>query len=697
MATLLAAIYLPALLAGSAIAPTPPPATGTPEAAATLTATDVAFLTDPNDVRALAVDAGRGDVWAATGGGIVHWAAGGVTPTVRAAIGGAFVAADDIAVGPSGEVWAIDMEQAAHRSADGAWTLATPPPLPTPFNGGPTAPSLLRSVAVDGEGGVWIGRDTAVTRRAPDGRWSHLFGFVGVVDNIVPAAGGDVWLMTPFDPNTVLQRIGPSGERTNYERHRDGLRVGSPVDVAVAPDGAAWLSLPIAPPFIVDVRRPGAERWQAAPLGDLDAVAGGIDRLGRVVGLAFDDRAAPIVAVEAGVFVHERSTSNWAFEGVDGAAPPLGVLAEVRALAVGPDGTAWLGGPGGLAAVHGPGSATLHRAPGLSDNDVTAVAVAADGTWFGTPGGADHLALDGRLTHVATGPDGLPDARVHAIAVGGDGAVWIATAGGLARRSPDGAWTTFGPADGLAAAAVRDVAVAADGAVWCVSGTVGQPPDRPVHIGVSRRSPDGRWDHWGFDDGLPALTPVAVLPRHDGTVWVGFDPSVSYRGQPYGARNLARFDPADPAAGWTRIVAPEAVVRDSAVFDLAETPDGALWLLGNRGLSRLAADGTWLTHAEQPRWRLGATRDAAALAVGPDGALWVGSRWAPLQVRRPDGTWRIASRSLATEGADAIAVGGDGRAWVGTLGRGVRGVGVEMPPLAAVSVAPPPAAIAPVE
>lgn len=693
MSPFLAAIYLPVLLASAAVAPTPAPATATPEAASPLAAVDVAVVTDPNDVRALAVDPGSGDIWTATGGGIVRWAAGGVSPTVVAAIDGDVIATDDIAVGPSGEVWAIDAEQAAHRSADGAWTRTTPPPLPTPFDGGPAAPSLLRSVAVDAEGGVWIGRDAAVTRRAPDGRWSTLFGFVGSIADIVPAAGGDVWLMTPHDPNTLLQRVGPGGQRTNHERHRDGLRVGSPADIAVAPDGAAWLSHALAPPFIVDVRRPGADRWQPAPLGDLDAVAAGLDRLGRFVGLAFDERDAPIVAVEAGLFIHDRSTTTWAFEAVDGGPAPLGALEEVRALAVGPDGTAWLGGPGGLAAVRGPGDATLYRAPGLSHNDVTAVAIGADGVWFGTPKGADHLAPDGRLTHVGAGPGGLPDRRVHAIAIHDDGAVWFATSGGLARRTPDGAWTTFGPTDGLADAVVHDVAVAADGAVWCASGTVRQPTDRPARIGVSRRGLDSRWDHWGFDDGLPALTPVAVLPRRDGTVWVGFDPAVGYRGQPFGARNLARFD---PATGWTRIAAPEPVVRDSAVFDLAETPDGALWLLGNRGLSRLAADGTWLTYDEQPRWRLGATGDAAALAVGPDGALWVGSRWAPLHVRRPDGSWRIAPPALASEGADAIAVDGAGRAWVGTLRRGVRGIGVAPPP-PAPSVAPPPASIAPVE
>ncbi len=688
MSPFLAAIYLPVLLASAAVAPTPAPATATPEAASPLAAVDVAVVTDPNDVRALAVDPGSGDIWTATGGGIVRWAAGGVSPTVVAAIASDVVAADDIAVGPSGEVWAIDDARAAHRSADGAWTLIVPPPLPTPYDGGLAPRSPLRSVAVDAAGGVWLGRDTAVTRRGADGRWSTLHGFVGSVDRIAPAAGGDVWFVTPSDPTAVLHRRGPDGARTRHAPHRDGLRIASPADLALTPDGTAWLADAIGPPIAVDVLPSGADRWQAAPLGDLDTVAASAGRLGRLVGLALDRRGAPSIAVEAGLFHHDRSSARWVFDGVDGGPAPLVALAEIRALAIGPDGAAWLGGRGGLAAVRGPGAATLHRAAGLPDNHVTAVAVAADGIWFGTRDGADHLAPDGRLTHLAAAPGSLPDRHVHAIAVAADGAVWFATSGGLARRTPDGAWTTFGPADGLADAVVHDVAVAADGAVWCATGTVRSPTERPARIGVSRRGPDGAWAHYGFDDGLPALTPTVVLPRADGSVWVGFDPAITYRGQAYGARNLARFD---PAAGWSRIEAPDAVVRDAAVYDLAETTDGALWVLGSRGLARRAADGTWLTSAEQPRWHLGATAEAGALAVDGGGTLWVGSRWQPLHARMADGTWRIAPPQLALEGVTDLALGRDGRVWAATLARGARGFrAADAPP-----ALPPPLVVAP--
>ncbi|MEO8084420.1 MAG: hypothetical protein ABI780_11405, partial [Ardenticatenales bacterium] len=210
------------------------------------------------------------------------------------------------------------------------------------------------------------------------------------------------------------------------------------------------------------------------------------------------------------------------------------------------------------------------------------------------------------------------------------------------------------------------------GSLWCASGQAGQAADGRGKVGISRRLPDGAWVRYGFDDGLPALEPSVVLARRDGSIWVGFDTRLAWSGQPFGARSMAFYRPERPDLGWTRVAPPEPLIRD-AVYALAETPDGALWVLSAGGLSRLTADGLWTTYADQPRWRLGGAREAAALAATDDGTVWVGARSHPLQMRRPDATWGVIGDDNDLGAVSTIAAGSNGRVWVGTAERGVRG------------------------
>lgn len=706
-------LYLPVNLARSAVAPTPEPMRWPAyEPAAALAVRDVRVLSDPNEVRDIAIDPRTGDVWAATGGGVVRWAPDALTPTVKTAVDDLWLAADDVAVGRDGVVWAVTDRGAARRSADGAWTAVQPPPLPTPpalpstpavmgaaraaaaAQAEPVSPVVPRSVAIDRDGTVFIGLDGGVARRTADGRWSHeVFETADAVDRIVAADNGDLWLSRPSNRRSPLSVEHPGGTGRAFEPGLAGLRVKAAADVALAPDGSAWALSALGPPVVADVFEPAAGdpatdggRWRPAPLGDVDDALRGVARAGLLRRIAFDARGrayvlaegvllAPAVEAEpltAGAPAADSAPSTWSVTAVDDG--PLAPLDALRALAVRADGEAWIGGERGMAVRGASGGVTLRRAPGLSANRVTAVAVAGGDVWFGTMSGADRLAPDGRLTHVdVPGGDGADigsaDHRVNDIVVSPDGAVWFATPTGVARRAPDGAWTTFGAADGLREPWVHALALGDDGSLWCAWGRAGQRSDGRGTDGVSRRGPDGAWTHFGFDAGLPALVPTSVLVRRDGSVWAGFDTALAWHDQPFGDRNLAYYR---PETGWIRVSPPAPVGRD-AVYALAETPDGALWVLSARGVSRLTADGVWTTFADGTAGRFGATRESAALAVGADGSVWVGSRWAPLHLRRPDGTWRVAAPALASEAATDIAVDADGRVWVGTVERGARG------------------------
>lgn len=676
-------LYFPIVLAADAIAPTPlPTPTSTAEPASPLSVANVAVVSDPNDVRDLAVDSATGDVWAATYGGIVRWAAGGMTATVTTDVDGLWLAADDVAVGPNGDVWAVtDRGAARRRAAEGTWAAVQPPPLPTPADGGPGKPAVPRSVAVDGAGDVWIGIDDGVAKLSTAGRWSHVLGFEGATDRIVALSNGDLWFSTPFDHHTPLQLLRANGDRTAFETGRGGLRVKRPVDIAAAPGGAVWALDALGPPVVADAidTAEGDSDWRPVPLGDLNARMAAVARPGPLRRVVFDAAGKPVIAAEGAVFLgaEEGAASRWTTLAVDEG--PLAPLRELHALASLPNGDLWVGGTGGITVRAPSGDLTRRTAPGLAGNQILALALAPDGVWLGTRYGADRLAADGTLTHVdvviaraGEPPLGPADERVNGIVAGRDGTVWFATPRGVMRRAPDGGMTTFGAAEGLVDPYTSALALGADGSLWCASGLAGQAADGRGKVGISRRLPDGAWLRYGFDDGLPALEPTVVLPRRDGSVWVGFDTRLAWRDQPFGARNMAFFRPEHPEEGWTRVAPPEPLIRD-AVYALAETPDGALWVLGARGLSRLSADAQWTTYADQPAWRFGAAREAAALAATSDGTLWVGARSNPLRARRPDDTWGVVGDAPALGAVSAVAVGAEGRVWVGTAERGVRG------------------------
>jgi hypothetical protein len=153
-------LYLPVNLARSAVAPTPEPMRWpADEPAAALAVRDVRVLSDPNEVRDIAIDPRTGDVWAATGGGVVRWAPDALTPTVKTAVDGLWLAADDVAVGRDGVVWAVTDRGAARRSADGAWTAVQPPPLPTP----PALPTTASAIGA--------ARAAAAAEAEPVGPW----------------------------------------------------------------------------------------------------------------------------------------------------------------------------------------------------------------------------------------------------------------------------------------------------------------------------------------------------------------------------------------------------------------------------------------------------------------------------------------------------------------------------------------------
>ena len=74
--------------------------------------------------------------------------------------------------------------------------------------------------------------------------------------------------------------------------------------------------------------------------------------------------------------------------------------------------------------------------------------------------------------------------------------------------------------------------------------------------------------------------------------------------------------------GWTAFTAADGVVAYEDLQAIAVAPDGTLWLGSNMGIYALQGS-TWMTHTALGR---GISVNVLSLAVGPAGGIWAGTR-----------------------------------------------------------------------
>ncbi len=293
-------------------------------------------------------------------------------------------------------------------------------------------------------------------------------------------------------------------------------------------------------------------------------------------------------------------------------------------------------------------------ADGLPSNEVNSVAVGADGSvWVGTDAGLGRL-RDGQWT-VYTTADGLPGNYVNPVAAGSDGSVWAAVQGGWSDienltfgfgRLRDGRWTSVYATVGdlWAPLDVAALAVGADGSVWV--GTYGQ--------GLASLR-DGQWTGYFPADGLPHNDVRSVAVGPDGSVWVGTI-----------GGGLGRLRD----GVWTVYTTANGLLIDM-VSPVAVGSDGTVWAVSYPGLGRLR-DGVWTFYTTDD----GLPGDwPNSLAIGADGSLWAGTDGGGLG-RLRDGVWTVYTTAdgLPSNEVNSVAVGSDGSVWVATdYGLGYQG------------------------
>jgi streptogramin lyase len=220
---------------------------------------------------------------------------------------------------------------------------------------------------------------------------------------------------------------------------------------------------------------------------------------------------------------------------------------------------------------------------------------------------------------------------VEHLALGPDGAIWASseTDDSIHRMTPDGELTRFSSPE---VNGPRGIAVGADGAMWFAM--LG-----PGSSGIGRVTMDGAITVFRHPEMTSAFDAVA---GPDGAVWVN------------GYGKLFRID---TAGSITVFPVPFATYTTQMVV-----LDGSIWMSsGTSSVSRIAMDGT-ITTIEDPAIGSG----QKALAIGPDGALWIGS-WAAGDsgyVRRLalDGTVTAFGGNFGP--ITALSAGPDGAVWI---------------------------------
>jgi diguanylate cyclase (GGDEF)-like protein/PAS domain S-box-containing protein len=348
----------------------------------------------------------------------------------------------------------------------------------------------------------------------------------------------------------------------------------------------------------------------------------------RSAALLFVLAAAPLHALDAKKDVREYVLDQWdARHGL-----PFNTVRSIRQT---PDGYLWFGSQNGLVRFDGAHFTVfdVQGTPALGHNHLWSLVADGDGgLWIATNGGLARW-TNGRVTRADEGVAALPSRTLRALYRADDGGLWIGSASGGLTHRKDGTSRTYTAADGLASDSVFAVAEGAPGELWV--GT-----DRGVDLlqqGVFRHQPVERALIW------------ALLRGRDGSVWIGTE-----------GQGLWQWKDGRYRQFTTRDGLPGNEVRA-----LLEDKDGNLWAGTNYGLGRLT-DGRWSRLASQDGLPSDLVR---SLLEDADGSLWVGFYGGGLtRLRDGEFTSLSAREGLVHDLTWGVGEGRDGSLWVSTHG-----------------------------
>jgi hypothetical protein len=339
----------------------------------------------------------------------------------------------------------------AYDQSLGRWTG-------TDFTLVPALPRHVYDLAFEADGRLWAYGDAGIAVRSTDGhweRWSEMSAQCGARD-----AAGQLWAGTAHG----LYALDASGQPT-----RGPWLIASPllgnqvtsVDADAAGrlwvgtsrglssiDSAGRTRIALDVGVVCAARAPseaGGELWLGTQQG-LFRVNGEAEGEAPTITREREESISAVTVSASGA-VYACTSQGSLYRGpqwehVADAAAVTG--ASVCALAVGSDGTIWLGSANGLGEIKPDGTTALHTEKDeLLNRDVRALTIGPDDTlWIATANGlARHTSAERwtRFTVESTG-GGLRSKDLRALALDGEGNLWIATLAGVSLRTPATDW-----------------------------------------------------------------------------------------------------------------------------------------------------------------------------------------------------------------------------------------------------------------
>lgn len=309
----------------------------------------------------------------------------------------------------------------------------------------------------------------------------------------------------------------------------------------------------------------------------------------------------------------------------------------ILSLALGEDGTVWIGTSVGLNTLRGGEIGEIRAPAGRRLGGIESLLIDRGGVvWAGTRS-AGVARVTGGHAEMLTGEHGLPDGAVYALHQGVDGTVWIGSEAGLSRWL-HGALDRCHFAGPLASVTIKSIHEDRERSLW-----VGTEYD-----GLYRLR-DRELANIGVADGLPHHHVMSLFEDQEGSLWMGLLG---------GGLNRLRD------AAFITIGTREGLTHDD-VWTVCEDSAGQLWVGTEVGLNVLV-DGRPSHFPEQSEFRNIAVM--SALQDHRDGAMWFGTYGEGVsRVAGGEITVFDAGRGLANDNVLVLAQASDGAIWVGTV------------------------------
>lgn len=346
-----------------------------------------------------------------------------------------------MALGREGGLWIVDMGRKLGRTLEDNSFTATQT-LPVQGDG------WIAPLLEDRRGNLWMSvRGHGIYRLGTDGAFEVFSTSSGMKDqnvaSILEDAEGNIWVGTH---NGGLHRFKRRTFRV-YDSD-DGLLDMTVFSISASPAGVVYLSTRSGQTYSVEGGRVASVM------------------LGTTHTLAFDSSGA--------------LWGNWFGGRLTGYHPegnPFRVMARTEdqlfnrctAIVGDREGRVWFGGHFGLGCYHNGAFEDWSGAVNVPPVWVRALAVGPDGTlWIGTFGGGLHSLQHGQIRSLRK-QDGLPSDTIQSLYVDSSGAVWIGTSGDGLVRFFGGRFTKISMADGLADNAICGIIEDGRGDLWMSS------------------------------------------------------------------------------------------------------------------------------------------------------------------------------------------------------------------------------------